>query len=158
MTATASAKGYRLVKKKWAASAFDGEGAKRYGGRFNSRGLRCVYVAASESLAILEIMVHLDDYRLLEHFTLFSVQLPDKVIMQLNTRLLPSNWREDPAPAETAIIGDEWLEANLSVALAVPSVIVPRETNYLLNPEHPEYEPLMAQAQELPFDPDPRLY
>jgi len=150
--------GYRLVKKKWMTSAFDGEGAKRFGGRWNSRGQRCVYLASSESLAILEVMVHLDDYRLLEHYILFALDLSNTSLMQLSDTALPANWREDPAPPETAQIGDEWLVNQSSVALAVPSVIVPRETNYLLNPDHPDYDALIQQAKPIAFEPDSRLF
>lgn len=149
--------GYRLVKKKWAASAFDGEGAKRYGGRWNGRGRRCVYLASSESLAILEVMVHLDDYRLLDHYALFRVELTNISLMRLSEKALPSNWREDPAPPETAAIGDEWLQSKSSLALAIPSVIVPRELNYMLNPGRPDYEALARSATQISFEPDPRL-
>lgn len=157
MSAPATLLAYRLVKSKWAEIAFDGEGAKRYGGRWNSRGHRAVYLAASESLAILEIMVHLDDYRLLEHYTLFRLELARGSVMSLDAQTLPANWREDPAPTETATIGDEWLESNASLALSLPSAIVPRETNYLINPGHAEFETWVRSAQALAFDPDQRL-
>src|SRR5690606_9703805 len=124
--------GYRLVKKKWTQGAFDGEGAKRYGGRWNSRGQRCVYLASSESLAILEVMVYLDDYRLLEHYALFRLEWRESEMMRLSTSALPPSWRDEPAPPETASIGDEWLASKTSLALVVPSVIVPREDNFLL--------------------------
>lgn len=148
---------FRLVKKKWASSAFDGEGAKQFGGRFNSKGRGCVYLASSESLAILEIMVHLDNYRLLAHYALFRVDLPKSAIMQLNPDKLPPNWREDPAPARTASIGNEWLDGRFSLALSVPSAIVPREVNYLVNPDHQDFNAVVNQAQSLEFAIDARL-
>ncbi len=148
---------YRLVKSKWAESAFDGEGAKRYGGRFNSRGRRCVYVASSESLAILEIMVHLEDYRLLEHYALFRLALPVASIIRLDAGALPPDWRGDPAPSSTAQVGDAWLQAGTSLALAVPSTIALREVNYLLNPDHPDFPDVVRSAERLPFSADPRL-
>ena len=149
--------GYRLVKRKWSESAFDGEGAKRYGGRWNSRGRRCVYLASSESLAILEVMVHLDDYRQLESYALFQLEWHESQMMALDASALPSNWRVDPAPPETAAIGDEWLASGASLALSVPSVIVPREQNYLLNCEHPAFSHTIEQAKRLEFSPDSRL-
>jgi RES domain-containing protein len=100
---------YRLVKKKWRAMAFDGEGARLYGGRWNSRGQACIYVAGSESLAMLEIMVHLDDYSMLNHYALYELQLPADGIDQLPIELLPEDWREEPAPPSTAALGDAWL-------------------------------------------------
>lgn len=157
-TARASTvRAYRLVKKKWAHTAFDGEGAKRFGGRWNSKGRRCVYLAGSESLAILEIMVHLEDYRLLGEYALFALELPRRAIMQLDAAALPGSWREDPAPIETAALGDAWLASNESAVLAVPSVIVPRELNYLLNPQHPQLKEIVSEPQELAFMPDTRL-
>ncbi|HEX7386564.1 MAG TPA: RES domain-containing protein [Castellaniella sp.] len=148
---------YRLVKKKWARNAFDGEGAKRYGGRFNSKGRPCVYLAGSESLAILEVMVHLDDYQLLDHYALFRLALPLNSVLQLDGATLPSDWREDPAPADTARLGDDWLSSGASLALAVPSTVVIRETNYLLNPAHPDFERVVSQAEPLSFTADARL-
>ncbi len=148
---------YRLVKSKWADNAFDGEGAKRYGGRFNSRGRSCVYVASSESLAILEIMVHLEDYRLLEHYALFRLSLPAGSIARLDVEALPPDWRDEPAPASTAHVGDAWLQAGTSLALAVPSTIAVREMNYLLNPEHPDFHRVARSAERLPFSVDTRL-
>lgn len=148
---------YRLVKRKWLASAFDGEGARRYGGRWNSRGQRCIYLASSESLAILEIMVHLEDYSLLQHYALLALQLPSQWVLQLPNEQWPSDWREEPAPASTAELGDIWLASQSSLALAVPSVVVPRERNYLLNPAHPNFKQVVENATPIDFEPDRRL-
>ncbi|MCE7510404.1 hypothetical protein MA04_04156 [Alcanivorax balearicus MACL04] len=148
---------YRLLKKKWRTTAFDGEGARRYGGRWNSRGRPCVYLAGSESLAMLEVMVHLDDYTLLQHYMLLEVPLPEAAIQALPVDRLPKDWREEPAPPSTAEIGDDWLNQADSLALVVPSVVVPRERNYLLNPAHPRFAAIIRQAREIPFQPDARL-
>ncbi len=148
---------YRLVKKKWINLAFDGEGAKRFGGRWNSRGIPCVYLAASESLAMLEVMVHLDDYRALQHYCLFKLSLATGDVLTLADEQLPSEWQENPAPAETADIGDGWIASMSSLALSVPSVVVPRERNYLLNCFHPKYAELTRRALCIDFAPDQRL-
>lgn len=148
---------FRLVKRKFQESAFDGEGARLYGGRWNSPGNACVYVASSESLALLEIMVHLESYRLLNAYALLRLTLPTESILSVGVEDLPENWQEAPAPAETADLGDGWLASGQSLALALPSVVVPRELNYMLNPAHPLFEQAMATAEALPFQPDPRL-
>ncbi|MDQ7729501.1 RES family NAD+ phosphorylase [Halomonas sp. SpR8] len=148
---------YRLVKRKYQDTAFDGEGARLYGGRWNSPGNACVYVASSESLALLEIMVHLESYRLLNAYALLRLTLPAESIMGVGTEDLPENWQEAPAPAETAELGDGWLASNQSLALALPSVVVPRELNYMLNPAHPLFDQIIATAEALPFQPDPRF-
>lgn len=151
-------KAYRIVKQKWADSAFDGEGAKRYGGRWNSRGKACVYLAGSESLAILEILVHLDTQRFLTHYELFELQLPKRNVVYLDPEKLPACWREEPAPPETAEIGDVWLSEGSELALALPSVIVPREWNFLLNPKHRAFAGVVKRARRLDFEPDKRLF
>ena len=149
---------YRIMKKKWAGNAFDGEGARLYGGRWNSRGQSCVYLAGSESLAILEILVHLDNAKQINHYALFAVELDEKDIMLLAHDSLPHNWQEDPAPADTADLGDEWLNSQSSLALCVPSSIVTRERNFLLNVDHPAFDSMMNTKVELEFSMDTRLF
>lgn len=148
---------YRLVKKRWTKNAFDGEGAKLYGGRWNSRGQACVYLSSHESLAILEVLVHLEKTSVLKEFSLFQVDIERSDIEVLSADALPHNWREEPAPASTAKVGDVWLNKSNFLGLEVPSVIVPRESNYMINPNHPGFSDLVASAIELPFEPDPRL-
>lgn len=150
--------GYRLVKKKWARDAFTGDGARLYGGRWNSRGYPCIYLAASESLAMLEVMVHLNSYAQLRHYQLFRVSFAEAALDVLDGKDLPDNWRDDAAPQETALLGNRWLERDPpGLALSVPSVIVPRELNYLVNPAHPDFSSITAGAELMSFDPDPRL-
>lgn len=149
--------GYRLVKKKWSKQAFDGEGARRYGGRWNSKGKRCVYLASTPSLALLEIMVHLDDYSLLADYTLYQIALPESSLQKLDSDSLANDWDADPAPLSSAQIGDEWLASLTSCALYVPSTIVPMESNILLNPAHPQYAEALTTITEVSFRADPRL-
>lgn len=146
---------YRIVKKRFASSAFDGEGSKLFGGRWNSKGKRCVYAGSSQSLSILELLVHLRDDSILTEYTLFTVSLKEEDVMALSE--FPDNWNEHPAPPETAAIGDQWLEHSPSLALRVPSVVVPSEYNYLINPSHPRMKILLDSMEESPLDIDPRL-
>ncbi|WP_249978051.1 RES family NAD+ phosphorylase [Vreelandella olivaria] len=149
--------GYRLIKKRWVGNAFDGEGARLYGGRWNSKGTPCVYLASSESLAMLEVMVHLEDYNLLQRYTLFAVTFNESAVLSLPDDELPKDWQAEPAPESTSEIGDGWLASLSSLVLVVPSVVVPREVNYLLNPAHPDFEGIVTSAKEIGFSPDPRL-
>ncbi|WP_426116367.1 RES family NAD+ phosphorylase [Pseudomonas sp. DSP3-2-2] len=148
---------YRLVKRKWLAQAFDGEGARLYGGRWNSKGKACVYCAGSESLALLEVLVHLGNSAVIQHYAMLELQLPEQDILNASADILPADWRDEPAPPSTASFGDTWLESGQSLALAVPSVIIPRESNYLLNVQHPAYQAIVAEARELDFMLDERL-
>ncbi|RMQ49096.1 hypothetical protein ALQ04_00253 [Pseudomonas cichorii] len=148
---------YRLVKRKWLAQAFDGEGAKLYGGRWNSKGRACVYCAGSESLALLEVLVHLDNSSMVQHYVMLELQIAADRILNARPDSLPADWREEPAPPSTASFGDAWLDSGQSLALAVPSVIVPRESNYLLNVQHPSFKSAVAKARELDFTVDRRF-
>ncbi len=147
---------YRITKRKWVSGAFDGEAAKRYPGRWNQRGHPVIYTASSRSLAILEILVHYEAHDLLnEHFVCIPLRIPAECILQLEEPL-PGDWRTDPPPASTRALGTAWLTGGESLALAVPSVLVPAETNYLLNPLHPDFARLEMGEPE-PLDLDSRL-
>ena len=148
---------YRLVKARHTDTAFDGEGARRFGGRWNSKGQLAVYVASSESLAALEVLVHLGRREPLPRYVLFEVRMPAESIVHLDDNALPSNWRDPIPPAATAEIGDAWLASGKHLALAVPSVVVPREVNYMLNPAHPDFAAVVAGARRVPFAFDERL-
>ncbi|WNO61751.1 RES family NAD+ phosphorylase [Rheinheimera sp. MMS21-TC3] len=148
---------YRLVHNKWAAQAFDGEGARRFGGRWNSKGQLCIYTANSEALAILEVLVHLNNRVALRQYKLFQLTIARADLMQISSNTLPASWRDQPATSETAAIGDNWLSQKASLALAVPSVLAPRESNILLNPSHASFNDCLTTITELDFMPDPRL-
>lgn len=148
---------YRLVHQKWAAQAFDGEGARLYGGRWNSKGQSCIYTAGSEALAILEVLVHLNNRAPLSQFKLFQLEIASEQLMRLSPDSIPATWQAQPASSECAAVGDNWLQQRSSLALAVPSVIAPREQNILLNPLHEDFALVLKSVQELDFMPDPRL-
>lgn len=141
---------YRLARAPFAA--LDGEGARLYGGRWNTPGRALIYAAASPSLAVLEILVHLDlppelvpdDYRLL------TIEVPDDLpLKRLET--IPA----DPAACRAA--GDAFLQDGSRAALAVPSVVVPQEHNLLINPAHPLAGQIRT-IQNAPFAIDARLF
>lgn len=148
---------YRLVHKKWAKQAFDGEGARLFGGRWNSKGQLCVYTAGSEALAVLEVLVHLNNRAALSQYQLYQLNIARTDLMQISSNTLPASWRDQPATSETAFIGDNWLNQNASLALAVPSVLAPRESIILLNPKHANFAHCLTTITELDFMPDPRL-
>jgi RES domain-containing protein len=113
-----------------------------------------IYVAQSQSLAVLEILVHLDSTAILEKYVLFRVDFDKSRFRDLNRSALPISWRADPPPVETQAIGDGWATAGTSVALRVPSTLVPGESNFLLNPRHPEFKTLLIfKPQSFRFDP-----
>lgn len=129
---------WRLVSPKWAASAFDGEGARLAGGRWNSRGTPLVYLSSSLALAALELLVHIDYERALRNHYAIPVAFDEALVRRLETEQLPENWTAVAAIPVTQALGDAWAKSGTSAILAVPSAVVPRELNYLLNPKHPD--------------------
>jgi RES domain-containing protein len=146
---------WRVVKRQHAATAFDGKAAQRFGGRWSSHGRRAIYASATKSLAMLEILVHLDVGRPLPEFVAFTFAIDNRSVSPLTARL-PRDWRSSRGTLITRQIGDDWLASNQNLALAIPSAIVPEEMNYLLNPEHPAFAELKF-GRPLPFVLDPRL-
>lgn len=144
---------WRIVKEKHAATAFSGEGAAIAGGRWNSRGVRVVYASSTLSLAALESLVHLNPPVLFKYVA-FQIEFPDDLIT--SPRSLPGDWALEPPSPSSKAIGDVWARAGQSAVLAVPTVIVPVETNYLLNPLHPDFKKISIGRPQ-PFAFDPRL-
>ena len=147
---------WRITKRKHVKTAFSGSGARKYGGRWNSPGTAVVYTAQTQSLAVLEMLVHLDGPELLQRYVLIGVEIEESLVREVGTADLPRNWRADPAPVGLRKIGDAWIASGVSPVLRVPSTLVPAESNFLLNPAHPEFEKLIV-GDPIAFDLDQRL-
>jgi RES domain-containing protein len=148
---------WRICKAEHAASAFSGEGALLYDGRWHRKGIRVVYASESRALAALEQLVHLQRSRLPPHFVCFGVDVPeDLAVSVIRIGDLPRGWHRHPGPPELREIGTRWAESGRSVCLQVPSAVVRGEHNFLLNPRHPDFRKLRIRRPE-PFDFDPRL-
>ena len=148
---------YRLVKERWAAAALDGSGAKAFGGRWNSPGTAMLYASQSIALAALELLVHLGRDQVLGSYRLFTLEIPDASVLRIVASDLPADWRANPLPVSAARLGDGWIASGRSVALLVPSAIIPREHNLLLSPAHPDFASVAQGAASEPFGYDPRL-
>jgi RES domain-containing protein len=147
-------KAWRITKRKHARTAFSGEGARLYGGRWNRPGVPLVYVAESQSLAVLEMLVHLDAPALLEKYVFLEVDFDASLVIDLARSSLPKNWQSDPVPEAIQAIGDRWVLSGDSVVLRVPSVLVPEESNFLLNPRHPDFGNIgISRPHAFRFDP-----
>lgn len=147
---------WRIVKPHRVADAFSGEGARLFGGRWNSIGRPMVYAAESKALAALEILVHVDDGGLMDEYLCIPIRFDGRLMRSLDLKSLPENWRTNPPPASIRRIGDAWVEEGRSVVLEVPSVLIPGEGNYLINPQHPNLGKVKVGPPE-PFEFDPRL-
>jgi len=139
---------WRLVSPRLARSAFDGEGARRFGGRWNSVGTSVVYLSDAVSLSLLEIMVHTGTSGLHTTYALFKVQFDDSLVERILPKGLSPLWRSFPPHSASQSIGDQWVVASRSPVLQVPSVIVDRESNFLLNPLHPQFSKIVIGAEE----------
>ena len=129
---------WRLLTARFAQSAFSGEGARLYGGRWNRKGTPVVYTAGSQSLAMLEMLVQ--DEPLRARYVMISATLPGNLkIARVTPGQLPADWREPAARERLQAIGIDWARRRSSPVLAVPSLVIPTETNYLLNPQHPAF-------------------
>lgn len=146
---------WRLLTSRFAATAFSGEGARLYGGRWNSKGIPVVYTAGSQSLAVLEMLVQDDPLR--ARYIVIPATLPKALkVERLTDEQLPAGWRDIAVRDLTQALGDEWLKRGSSAVLAVPSAVIPAETNYLINPLHPAFGKIEIGAPQ-DFLTDPRL-
>jgi RES domain-containing protein len=136
---------------------FDGVGAKRAGGRWNSPGYAIVYTSATASLAVLEFFVHLNRDRAVRQLVLTSAEIPNDIRKErVELSDLPARWRDLPSPEYLQSIGNDWIARSLSAVLAVPSAVIPQESNYLLNPAHPDFKHIRIN-RPTPFSFDPRI-
>ncbi|MGV3772844.1 MAG: RES family NAD+ phosphorylase [Verrucomicrobiales bacterium] len=147
---------FRIVKEKYADTAFDGEGSRRYGGRWNNVKVPLVYTSSSLSLAVLETVVHLNP-PIFFTFVSLKIEFSPLLVETLEKEYLATDWRQEPPSVSTKQFGDRWHKEKRSAILQVPSVIIPLEHNYLLNPDHPDYRKIIIHAPE-PFVFDSRLF
>lgn len=132
-----------------AFAALDGEGAKLFGGRWNSPGSSVVYTSKSLSLAVLEYLVHVDPDNLPDSLVSLRIHVPDDVSKEV--------YKQNPVPQEIAAsaIGDYWIRRNEALLLIVPSAVV-QEDNVLINPRHRQMKRIKV-LETRPFQFDSRL-
>ncbi len=147
---------WRLCRRRFAA--FDGEGARIAGGRWNRRGTAAVYTSATLSLAALEFFVNLEASEAPDDLVSLFADVPEEMPMAtVDVRDLPRNWRRYPAPDPLSEIGTAWVARGGEAVLSVPSAVVPSERNYLLNPFHAAFRKIRIGPPR-PFSLDPRLW
>ena len=147
---------WRIVLERQMETAFSGEGAWLYGGRWNSPNVRVVYVSEHQSTAALEVFIHNMPFPPDEKYKAFRLQWPDSITEIFPIKRLPTDWRISPPPASTMEIGDRWVRERRSTVLALPSAISPADTNFLLNPEHRDFKRIRIHSP-IDYDFDPRL-
>jgi RES domain-containing protein len=148
--------GWRLVAVRYANDAFSGEGARLYGARWNSPGRTVVYLSEHRSLAALELFAHGHPPSREDRYAMIGARWDERFMQTTADAELPEDWRAVPPALSTTALGDQWIGEARSAVLAVPSVVVPAENNYLLNPAHPDFRHVSIGNPE-PFTFDPRL-
>jgi RES domain-containing protein len=148
---------WRICRAIHAASAFSGEGARLYGGRWNSQGVRAVYTSPSLALAAIETFVHLEPNLRPDDLVSLETALPDNVRTErIDLKSLPRKWYE-LRDESLRTFGDGWIRAGRTIALHVPSAAIRGEWNVLLNPEHSDFRKLKIQKPNR-FEFDLRMY
>jgi RES domain-containing protein len=144
---------WRMTHPMYSGSALTGAGARQYGGRFNSPGHPVVYTSGSISLCMLEMLVQGNKSERLATYICIEVNFNESLIEWRPPKSLPAGWNNLPYTGVSQETGDEWLNSGRTAVLAVPSVIVPKEWNYLLNPVHPDFKKIIvSESTFTPFD------
>jgi RES domain-containing protein len=149
---------WRICKSRFTSSAFTGEGTRLYSGRWNPAGIRMVYTSPSLALAVIEFFVHLEPSVAPDDLvsTAATLSLDETTLRRVSLEDLPTDWRTTDHPTLQAI-GANWIAAQTSAALAVPSIAVEGEWNVLLNPTHADFAKIKLSLPK-PFHFDSRMF
>lgn len=147
---------WRIVKTRYGPTAFDGEGARLHGGRWNSPGRPAVYVSETRALATLEVLAGLGGTAALPAYSLIGVSFAESLVQEVSVGSLQPGWDASPPTSVSQSVGDHWLKNAGSAVLRVPSAVLPEEMNYMLNPQHSDFTKITVGNAE-PARLDPRL-
>jgi RES domain-containing protein len=149
---------WRICKEKYTATALSGQGGLYAPGRWHQRGTFIVYCARSLSLATLESFVHFDPSEAPDSLVAVPVEVPKDVFVERwKAKDLPTGWQGYPHLNETRERGTAWVKGATAAIVRVPSAVVPIQSNFLLNPAHPDMKRVQA-GRPRPFAFDPRMF
>ena len=131
---------YRLCKQRYSATVLSGDGGLHADGRWHTVGKPVVYCASSESLAVLELRVHVGNWLPCDRFAMHEIEVPDRHVNLLKLESLPEDWNVVPFSGVSQQLGNAWLSQQASPALRVPSIHTSTEFNVLLNPLHGKHK------------------
>ncbi len=141
---------WRVTRRSFALNPLSGEGAARFGNRWNSKGVRVAYTSTSRALAVLEMLVHVTRETVPNDTVLIPIEVPDELVDELEE--FPEGWSEYPYRNSTRALGDRWIRELRSAALLVPSAVLHQEKNLLINPKHPEFARIRVGPAEDSLD------
>ncbi|MDQ6762902.1 MAG: RES family NAD+ phosphorylase [Bacteroidota bacterium] len=136
---------YRLATPQYAAD-LSGEGASIYGGRWNPVGIKALYTSQSISLCILEILARTRVKNTPVDYQLITLEFPENLLTDIKIFQLKEGWKSHVE--YTQWIGEEFLKDNKSLIMQVPSAIVERENNFILNPLHKDFSKVKIKETE----------
>ena len=144
---------FRIARKRYIRD-LTGQGAKRYGGRWNPKGLAVIYTSETRALAMVEYLVHVSWPQIPTDLQISTLQIPEDLNPEvISSKQLPKNWKAYPPPEKLAHLGAQWIRANKGLLLQVPSAVVDRESNILINPAHPDMARVkIGEVQDLRID------
>ena len=141
---------YRITKTKYAED-LSGTGAKLYGGRWNHIDSACIYTADSRALSVLEYAVNINIDFIPRALSLCVFEIDESQVYSLKQEGLPGNWRATPAPKSTKDYGTQFLKSNKPI-LKIPSIIIPEEFNYIINPQVAGLSFKLVEIKDFVFD------
>lgn len=143
---------YRIGSTKFSED-LSGEGARLHGGRWNHPLTPCIYSSESRALALLEFTVNVSIDNIPKMLSITSIHIPDNGILDLSIADLPVNWTESPAPAATKDFGTNFLKLGAFPIIKIPSTIINREFNFILNPRHVEFKKIkIVEIENFVYD------
>ena len=128
--------------------------------RWNFEGQNVIYAGSSRSLSTLELIVHKNAVKPKVEYKVMIISLTDNehLIREININDLPTNWRKMAAYSVLQKIGSDWYENQESLALRVPSAVIPQEYNYVINTEHIEFSKHLQLLRTEDYFWDTRLF
>jgi len=143
---------FRIAKAAYAQD-LSGFGSKKYGGRWNYKGIPVLYTSTHAAMALLELLVHLPVAYVASDYQLIKINCPNESIDSLNLEDLPSNWKEDEQKMLLKDLGKDWIMKSEKLCFSVPSAILPGEQNVLINPSHQLFSKVKIESMEpIPID------
>ncbi|MCO5286361.1 MAG: RES family NAD+ phosphorylase [Chitinophagaceae bacterium] len=126
---------YRISRSRYAED-LTGEGARLFGGRWNSKNVPCIYASESRALAMVEYSVNVNMHDIPRALSLVTYEIDAKKVVEIDEEFLPGNWRNSPIPKQTQSFGSLLLSEKKYEIVRIPSVVIPEEFNFLINPNH----------------------
>ena len=151
--------GWRVASSEYSSTVSEimsGEGAYLYGGRWNNKGTRVVYLGTSLAQASMELLVHLGRADVLNNYRKLEVSFDEGLMQHIAIDDLPDDWADPSMATSVQTVGDDWVKDQSSLVLQVPSAVVTGEYNYLFNTQHPDFNKAVF-SEIVPFNYDSRL-